>query len=375
LLSALILIGATIGAYRLLLVAPKTVQVGTVASVSPSQSTTMLNASGYVVAQRRAAVASKGTGRLVELKVKEGDPVKKGDVLARLESADVEAALARAEANLNVARSTKEQAETELNEAALLYQRKKDLLDSELIPKADFDAAEARYRRGQAGVASAEAGVRAANAAVRGAQVEVENTYIRAPFNGTILAKNAEIGEVVAPFGSATSAKAAVVSMADMDSLEVEADVSESNIEKVRVGQQCEITLDAYPDLKYAGTVQTIVPTADRAKATIMTKIRFLNRDRRILPEMGAKVAFQSDPQREGGTAKIVAPSGAIVLRKAGKVAFLVRGNRVEERLVELGGPTGSGIEVKKGLSPGDRVVLNPPEDLGAGDKVQVLAK
>jgi RND family efflux transporter MFP subunit len=375
LLVALLAVVAAAMLYRLFLGSPQTVEVGTVSSILPSQSTTILNASGYVVAQRRAAVASKATGRLIELKVKEGSRVKKGEILARLESADVEAAFERAEANLNVARSSKAQAEAELNEATLSYERRKDLLASDLIPKADFDAAEARYRRARAVVDSAEAGMRAAEAAVRGARVEVESTYIRAPFDGTVLTKNAEIGEVVAPFGSATSAKAAVVTMADMASLQVEADVSESNIEKVRVGQRSEISLDAYPNIKYEGTVETIVPTADRAKATVMTKIRFLNRDDRVFPEMGAKVAFLSEPQQEGGTAKIAAPSGAIVTRENRKVAFLVRGDKVEERPVEVGGPVGAGVEIKKGLSPGDRVVLNPPEGLNAGDKIEIQTK
>lgn len=311
----------------------------------------------------------------MELKVKEGDRIKKGDLIARLESADVAAALARAEANLNVARSMQDQAKAELEESTLSYKRKKSLLEAGLTSNADFEAGEARYRRANAGVASAVAGERAAEAAVQAAKVEIENTVIRAPFDGTVLTKNAEVGEVVAPFGSATSAKAAVVTIADMASLEVEADVSESNIEKIRTGQRAEMVLDAYPEMKYEGVVETIVPTADRAKATVMTKLRFLNRDERVLPEMSAKVAFLSAPQQEGSVAKTIVAPGAIVTRENRKIAFLVRGDKVEARPVETGGPAGAGVEIKKGLSPGDRVVLNPPESLAAGDKIRIGAK
>lgn len=376
LLFLIAVIAAAIG-LRAFSGAAKAVEVATVGSISPSQSVPFLNASGYVVAQRRAAVASKGTGRLVELRVREGDPVKKGDIIGRLESADVEAALARAKANLNVARSADDQAKAEMDDAASNYDRKKSLREEGLVPQADFEVAQARFRRAKASLASGEAGVRAAEAAVRAAEVEVENTYIRAPFDGTVLTKNAEVGEVVAPFGSSTQAKAAVVTMADMTSLQVEADVSESNIEKIRLGQRAEIALDAYPETKYEGVVQTIVPTADRAKATVMTKIRFLNRDDRVLPEMSAKVAFLSEPQADQESKpKVTVQPGAVVLRKDQKVAFRLRPEGKETRVemvpVETGDPFGSQVEIRKGLAPGDRVVLNPPENLAPGDRVQI---
>ncbi|MDC4204558.1 MAG: efflux RND transporter periplasmic adaptor subunit [Candidatus Manganitrophus sp.] len=365
-------IGVVIG-LRAFSGAAKSVEVATVSSLDPSQSVPFLNASGYVVAQRRAAVASKGTGRLVELRVREGDLVKKGELIGRLESDDMEAALARARANLNVARSAEDQAKAALDNATSDYERKKSLLEEGLVPRADFDAAEAQYRGAKAALASAAAGVKAAEAAVRSAEVEVENTVIRAPFDGTVLTKNAEVGEVVAPFGSSTQAKAAVVTMADMSSLQVEADVSESNIEKVRVGQAAEIALDAYPETKYEGVVQTVVPTADRAKATVLTKIRFLNLDDRVLPEMSAKVAFLADPKADQGGAPIVTVNpGAIVTREDRKVAFRIREEHVEMIPVETGGSFGSQVEVKQGLKPGDRVVLNPPENLAPGDRVQV---
>ncbi len=332
-----------------------------------------MNASGYVVAQRRAAVASKGTGRLVELRVKEGDRVKSGQILAQLENADMSAALSRARANLSATQSTYDQAKAELNEASLNYKRKKELLEAGLLPQAEFDTAEARYHRAQAAVATADAEIRASEAAVKAAEVDFENTNIRAPFNGTVLTKNAEVGEVVAPFGSSSLAKAAVVTMADMESLQVEADVSESNIAKIYIGQRCDINLDAYPDAKYKGIVDTIVPTADRAKATVLTKIRFLDLDERVLPEMSAKASFLSEPTAGDDTRLVIATHpGAIVVRSERKVTFVVQGDRVSEVPVEVGDPVGNLVEIKTGLKLGDRVVMNPQKELSHGDRVQI---
>lgn len=369
----LLLVAGAVVAYRWWLTPRATVDITTATTVTSGQATTILNASGYVVAQRRAAVASKATGRLLELRVKEGDRVKQGEILARLEDADMAAALAGARADLNVSRSTLDQAKVELTDATLDYERKTGLFKTGLIPKAEFDPAEARYRRAQAGVASAKARVNAAEAAVQAAQVEVEYTIIRAPFDGTVLTKEAEVGEVVAPFGSAASAKAAVVTMADMSSLQVEADVSESNIQKITVGQRCEITLDAYPNTNYQGIVQAIVPTVDRAKATVLTKIKFTNLDARVLPEMSARVSFLSEPSSGSEDASRVAVNpAAIVSRGPRRVAYLVRGDRVEEVVVEEGGMAGSLAVITRGLQAGDRVVMNPPEDLRGGDRIHL---
>jgi RND family efflux transporter MFP subunit len=372
----LITVAVMIATYRFLTASAHRVEATSVSLLNPAHATTLLNASGYVVAQRRAAVASKGTGRLEELRVKEGDKVKKGQIIARLENADMTAVLVQAKANLNVAQSTYDQAKAELNEARLSYERKKRLLESQLISQAEFDAVEARYYSTQAAFASAEANIKAAEARVRSAEVDVENTYIRAPFDGTVLTKNAEVGEVVAPFGSSTLAKAAVVTIADMSSLQVEADVSESNIEKIHGGQRCEIVLDAYPHIKYEGVVETIVPTADRAKATILTKIKFLNRDDRVLPEMSARVAFLSEPTDKGSKEPILAVHpNAIVSRGEQKTVFLILGNRVREVPVEVGDPVGKLVMIKSGLKAGDRVVLSPPKDLNSGDKIQIRVK
>jgi RND family efflux transporter MFP subunit len=368
-----VLIIASLVLYRFLAFTPATVEVATVAAMDPGLPIPILNATGYAVAQRRAAVASKGTGRLVELNVREGDRIKKGEVIGRLESADMAAALARARANRAVAEAALDQAKAELNEATLAYERKKKLITEAMISQADLEMAEGRLHRAEASVGSAEAGIKAAEAAVRSAEVDLENTIIRAPFDGTVLTKNADVGEVVAPFGSAATAKAAVVTMAAMDSIQIEADVSESNLEKIHTGQRCEITLDAYPDTMYDGVVEAIVPTVDRAKATVLTKIRIVNRDDRVLPEMSARVAFLSEPSGRTDQKPLIAiPPGAVITRGERKIVFLVRGERTEEKTVEEGGPIGNRIEIISGLRPGERVVTNPPEGLRNGDRIRI---
>lgn len=217
-----------------------TVETGTVTQVYPSQTFTLLNASGYVVAQRKAAVAAKLTGRLVWLGVEEGSRVRKGDVLARLESDDAAAGRDQAAANLGTARASLDQARAELTDASQAYERQKQLVREGIVAKADFDAAEARFLRARAAVTAAESSIRAASAALRGAEVNLEYSLIRAPFDAVVLTKNADVGDIVTPIGAAADAKAAVVSIADLASLQVEADVSESNLAKVKEGQPCE---------------------------------------------------------------------------------------------------------------------------------------
>ncbi len=336
------------------------VETATASLVSPSQANALLTASGYVVAQRKAAVASKATGRLVFLGFEEGDVVKKGQVIGRLESADVEAALAQARADLDVQKA-------DLNDASQALERSKTLLASKLISQSEYDAAQARYGRTAASIASREAGV-------KGAEVQLENTLIRAPFDGTILTKNADIGEVVAPFAAGASSRVAIVTIADMSSLEVEADVSESNIERISPEQPCEITLDAYPEKRYAAVVNKIVPTADRSKATVMTKVRFLERDNRVLPEMSAKVNFLSKESAHtvGGPPVLTVDNAAVTERDGKSVVFLLAGNTAVETPITAGTSIGRLREVLGGLTPGQTVILNPPANLRSGAAVTV---
>ncbi|MBP1736119.1 MAG: efflux transporter, family, subunit [Deltaproteobacteria bacterium] len=266
------------------------VDTATVSLVYPSQTFTLLNASGYVVPQRKAAVAAKVTGRIIALYVEEGNRVKKDQIIARLEADDVAAQRDQAQANIEVSRQNLEQAKAELADAKASFEREKSLLAQEFTTKAAFDAAEARSKKAIALVSAAEASIRASNAALKGANVALDYTLIRAPFDAIVLTKNADIGDI----GAAANAKAAVVTIADLGSLQVEADVSESNLKEIKAGQPTEIQLDAVPDTRFKGAIHMVVPTADRTKATVMVKVKFLNMDSRILPEMSAKVAFLS---------------------------------------------------------------------------------
>lgn len=337
------------------------VQLVSVSYSSPSQANAVLTASGYVVAQRKAAVASKGTGRLVYLGVEEGDRVRRGEVIARLEDADVLAALDQARANLAVT-------EAELRDAEQWLERQKQLLERGLTSQAEYDAAEARIKRVRASIV-------AARAAVTAAEVAVENTRIRAPFDGTVLLKHADVGEIVAPFAAASSSRGAVVTLADMSSLEVEADVSESNIERIVPNQPCEIALDAYPEKRYRGYVSKIVPTADRAKATVLVKVKFTSYDRRVLPEMSAKVTFltaESTAATEETKSVLAVPSTAVANRNGRQVVFVVRENVAREVPVTVGKPLGALVEIQQGISAGEKVIARVNEKIEDGVKVVV---
>ena len=328
--------------------------------VSPIRSGAVLVASGYVVAQRKAAVASKGTGRLVYLGVVEGNRVRAGQVIARIEDADVKAQLAQAQANVQLSRA-------ELHDAERSLARERVLGDSGASSQASFDAAEFRYQRVKAGIAAAEA-------AVDAAQVALENTVIRAPFDGTVLTKNADVGEVVAPLAASAFSKSAVVTIADLRSLQVEADVAESNLEAVSPGQPCEIVLDAYPDVRYPGSVAMIVPTADRAKATVQVKVAFRSYDARVLPEMSAKVHFLPRPSRVAVDTQLVlvVPSTAVAERNGRSVVFVVERDRAVELPVVVGRQVGASVAIRGGLRPGVQVVDSVGARLRGGVKVTV---
>jgi RND family efflux transporter MFP subunit len=337
------------------------VQLATAALTSPSQSNAVLTASGYVVARRKAAVASKGTGRLVFLGVEEGDKVKMGQVIARLEDSDVIAARDRARENLRLA-------EADLYEAKKNLERMRVLLKQEAIAPVEVDVADARYKRVVATIEAARYGVREA-------EVAVENTRIIAPFDGTVLKKNADVGEIVAPLAGAASSKAAVVTIADMSSLEVDADVSEANITRVAPEQRCEITLDAYPQQRYPGYVTKIVPTADRAKATVLVKIKFKEYDQRVLPEMSAKISFLAigyKADSEDHKLVLTVPEAAVATRAGRAVVYQVRDDRAVEVAVSPGQKLGGLLEIKSGLKEGDKIIARVDDRIESGAKVSV---
>ncbi|MBI4681813.1 MAG: efflux RND transporter periplasmic adaptor subunit [Nitrospirae bacterium] len=352
------------------------VEVANVSQIYPSQTFTVLNSSGYVVAQRKAAVASKITGRLVSINVEEGNHVKKGDLIARLENEDAAALREQAEANLEVARANLEKAKAELHEATVNFNRYKELLSTELVSRNEYDSSEARYKKAVASVAEAEAAVKAGQAALNNAGVSLEYSFIRAPFDAVVLTKNADIGDIVTPLGAAANAKAAVVTIADMSSLQVEADVSESNLQNVGLGQPCEIQLDAFPESRFRGEVHMIVPTADRSKASVMIKVKFLDHDSRILPEMSAKVAFLEHPVRpEDQRPRTVIDPSAVISKGNSKFVFLVSGEQVIAAPVTTGAVFGDMMEVLTGVKAGDRIVLKPLDKLKDGVKVKAAEK
>jgi RND family efflux transporter MFP subunit len=349
------------------------VQVTVAARLYPAQAYTLLNASGYVVAQRKAAVSSKSTGRLVYLGVEEGSRLKKGQVLASLENEDLEAARNQAQAQVREAQANLGGAQAELNDARLQYERYGHLVKQDLVARQDYDSAVARYDKAKAALAAAAARIKVSQANLANAQAALEYTYIRSPFDGVVTVKYAEVGEVVAPFGSAANARAAVVTMADLNSLMPEVDVAESNLDKVKVGQPCEINLDAIPDRRFAGQVHMIVPTADRTKATVLTKVKFLEFDDRVLPEMSAKVAFLSQPLESGQRQPRLTVSQAAVVQRHGRaVVFKVVDNEARITPVETGPAMGDLLEILGGLREGDKVILKPPASLQDGARVKV---
>jgi RND family efflux transporter MFP subunit len=338
--------------------------------VYPTQSFTLLNASGYVVAQRKAAVAAKTTGRLEWLGVEEGSLVRSGQVIARLENKDLQALLQQGEAAVGSSTASLEQVQAELADAGQSFARQKELLKQGIVSKSEYDVAEARFKRAAAAVNGAEAGLRSSRAVLQGATVNLDYSLIRAPFDAVVLTKNADVGDIITPMGAAANAKAAVVTIADLNSLQVEADVSESNLVQVKKGQPCEIMLDALPNARFRGVVHTIVPTADRAKASVMVKIRFVNTDSRILPEMSAKVAFL---EREAGKneqqPRLAINPAAIAKSGDREGVYLVQGDKVVFTPVTRGGRLGDLVEVQ-GVKSGDRIALKPLEKLKNGTKV-----
>jgi HlyD family secretion protein len=353
-----------------------TVQTTPVVTAYPSQQFVVLNSTGYVVAQRKAAIASKATGRLEWLGVAEGSRVKAGDVIARLDNRDVAAQAQSADANVRAARAAVEQAQVEDRDAQAQHKRNVDLVAKGFVSQSATDTSKARADRAVAGVASARAALGAAEANAKNAAVAVDYTLIRAPFDGVILSKSANVGDMVTPFSSAADSKGAVVAMADMSTLEVEADVSESSLGKIKVDMPAEITLDALPNDRFRGRISRMVPTVDRAKATVMTKVRFDAIDPRVLPEMSAKVSFLSQevtPEQQKPLTAV--SSDAFAQRDGRSVVFVIRDGKAVAVAVTPGAKVGDLTAVTGDLKSGDKAILRPDEKLAAGALVKVATK
>jgi RND family efflux transporter MFP subunit len=351
------------------------VETAVVYSVYPSQALTLLNATGYVVAQRKASVASKATGRLEWLGVLEGSKVHAGEVIARLESSDTQAMRDQAAANVQVAEANLAQGRAELTQAEIAFRRSEALGEKNIISESTRETAEARVAKARAASAGYEAGIAAAQANLRVSDVALGQTVIRAPFDGVVLTRHANIGDTITPFSQAVDTKGAVVTIADMDSLEVEADVAESSYLSIRVGQPVEVQLDAIPGERFEGVVNRMVPTVDRAKASFLVKIWFKQRDSRMLPEMSAKAAFLEREVAESERKPVLAvPMAAVVEVDGRQHLYIIEDGKARLRSVDLGAKVGDLIEVRD-LNAGTRVVIRPPEDLADGRAVRQASK
>ncbi|SPA56982.1 Macrolide-specific efflux protein precursor [Cupriavidus taiwanensis] len=368
--AAIALVLLALAGIAIRLASPRPVQTATVTSAYPTQNFTMLNATGYVVPQRKAAVASKAQGRLEWLGVLEGSRVKKDEVIARLESKDVAASFAQAQAQVQVAQANLALQQAELKDAEVNLRRSRILIVPNAISRTQYDADVARFDKARASVNSSRASVVSAQANARAAEVAVEQTVVRAPFDGVVLVKHANVGDNITPFSAAADTKGAIVTIADMETLEVEADVAESNIARIRVDQPCELLLDALPGLRLAGQVSRIVPTVDRSKATVLVKVRFVDRDARVLPDMSAKIAFLSRAATAQDRQPVVAVQPAAIATRDGRqVVYVVRDGKAHEMTVKTGAKLGELVAVQ-GVKPGDVVVLSPGDQISDGSRV-----
>ncbi|HKA24441.1 MAG TPA: efflux RND transporter periplasmic adaptor subunit [Candidatus Eisenbacteria bacterium] len=322
-----------------------------------------ISANGYVVARTKASVSAKVPGRLRYLGVAEGSVVREGQIIASLENQDF--AAARDAARAAVAKS-----EAELAQAQRDLTRAQALRDRQVISDTDLENV-----RTKEGVQEAQLKQDKAQAAL--AEANLENTLVRAPFSGTVLRKDAEVGEIVAPSTAGGGlTRTAIVTMADLTTLEVEVDVNEAYIARITNAQPARIILDAYPDTSFAGRVRQVVPTADRDKATVQVKVSILDHDPRILPEMGAKVVFEEKGGASSSSAtvaeRVLVPKGALVRDANGTRVWLVEEGRARSRTVEAGLERGDQVEIRSGLTGGESVILDPPAGLHDDARVRV---
>ncbi|MEZ5416442.1 MAG: efflux RND transporter periplasmic adaptor subunit [Vicinamibacterales bacterium] len=356
-------------------VVPIDVEVAAVTQRAVGAQASVLNASGYVTARRRATVSSKVTGKVVEVNVEEGMAVRQGQVLARLDDSTARAALALAEAQLEAARRAVPEVEVRLDEARLVQGRRERLAKDGLVTTAEIDAANAEVNSLVARIAAQREQVRVAEQQVALQRTALDDMVIRAPFSGVAISKDAQPGEMVSPVSAGGGfTRTGICTIVDMQSLEVEVDVNESYINRVSSGQPVSAVLDAYPDWPIAARVITTVPAADRQKATVLVRIGFTALDPRILPDMGVKVTFLREEDTAAAATRPVAlvPRGAVRADGGASFVFVVKGQTVERRAVQTAGTDGDRLEVTAGLATGDRVVVAPPPALVEGAVIAV---
>ncbi|MDB5986940.1 MAG: efflux transporter periplasmic adaptor subunit [Nevskia sp.] len=336
----------------------------------------LLDASGYVVARRQATVSAKITGKVVELLIEEGSHVDDGQVVARLDDTNTRAELGQARAQLESNRATLAEVKVNLANAGRDLLRKKGLVAESLISVSDIDTAQTALDSYKAQLFTAERNIDTARAAVEVSQRNEDDTVVRAPFAGVITVKAAQPGEIVSPFTAGGGfTRTGIGTVVDMDSLEVEVDVNENFINRVHPDQIARVRLNAYPDWEIPAYVIAVIPTADRAKATVKVRIGFKQKDPRILPEMGARVAFLSDaPAADAPAAKsgVSVPAEAVQANGDTGVVFLIRGDQVERRAVKLGAATSAGQTVLSGLNAGDKIALGDLGKLSDGTAIRI---
>jgi RND family efflux transporter MFP subunit len=359
-------------------VAVPTVRTVSARAVNPASGAgSVLDATGYVTARRQATVSAKITGKVTEVLIEEGQRVEQGAVLARLDDTEARAQLALARAQLAAARSQEGEIRALLAQAERDYARQQELYGRQLVAAQTLDAALAQRDTLRARLANNVEQVRVAAESVDVAEVQLDNTVIRAPFSGVVVAKSAQPGEMISPISAGGGfTRTGIGTIVDMESLEIQVDVNESFINRVTAGQPVEATLNAYPDWKIPGSVIAIIPTADRSKATVKVRIAIKARDARIVPDMGARVAFLTTTPA-GGTAPppspaVLVPADAVRGEGADAVVFVYASDRVERRGVKVGQSVGSEREILTGLRAGERVVVAPPPSLEDGDTVRV---
>ncbi|MEJ1097338.1 MULTISPECIES: efflux RND transporter periplasmic adaptor subunit [unclassified Pseudoxanthomonas] len=358
----------------------KAIEVRTAPTVSLSSggaAASVLDASGYVVARRMATVSAKVTGKVQEVLIEEGMQVAEGQVLARLEPIDANAERALAGTQLQAARSQSNGIQAQLKEAEAHARRLSQLVDQQLISRSQYDQAVATRDLLRAQLITSQRNERVASDRLRITDIGLDNTIVRAPFAGVVVAKAAQPGEIVSPLSAGGGfTRTGIGTIVDMDSLEVEVDVGEAFIGRVQPKMPVEATLNAYPDWKIPAEVIAIIPTADRGKATVKVRIALKQKDPRIVPDMGVRVSFleAAKPETEKKPQGVRAPSAAIVERGGQQVAFaLTEENTVEQRALKTGLAMGDDRQVLSGLSAGETVVLDPPDTLKDGSKVKLV--
>jgi RND family efflux transporter MFP subunit len=329
-----------------------------------------------VTARRRATVSSKVTGKVIEVNVEEGMAVREGQVLARLDDSTLQAALKLYRAQLEAAKRQIPESEVRLAQARIQLQRQERLRTDGLNTPNDIDNARAEVDSLVARIGSAQEQVKVAESQIAMQETAIEDTIIRAPFSGVAISKDAQPGEMVSPVSAGGGfTRTGISTIVDMSSLEIEVDVNESYINRVRTGQPVTAVLDAYPDFQIPAHVITLVPTADRQKATVLVRIGFAKLDPRILPDMGVKVTFLREEQGAAAPAAravTLVPQAAVKTEAGASYVFIVRQNSVERRAIKTGGTDGDRLEVVAGLSGGDQVVISPPPELAEGMLISI---